>query len=450
MEILQTIWTALTTPNEGLLRIIGIPLNFLEAYIAMILFTTILNIESTSKRRLIYVLVFGLIGNISTFLIPSSYKIFFTMILWAVLVYFILQASLLKSILSEVITLALTSVVDFICAHIFFSLFGITSNQIIVIPLYKLLVSITNYTIIFLLSLIIKYFKINIQVFDNMSTKTKILLVANTVLMIIVIAMQFYIIDFYSDTMPTFITFISILALIAYFAISVYSIINSSKLEIASRDLEGANLTIHSLRVLHDTVRTFKHDFDNIVNGIGGYVRNNDMEGLTKYYDQLLQDCNKTNNLYSLNPNVINHPAIYNILATKYYVADELNVQINLDIFLDLNEIEKHMKIYEFTRILGILLDNAIEAAKECDDKTINVTFRKEDVKHRLIVIIENTYNNKDVNIDEIFEKGISSKQGNSGLGLWKIRQILKKNNNLNLFTTKDNKFFKQQFEIYY
>ena len=174
------------------------------------------------------------------------------------------------------------------------------------------------------------------------------------------------------------------------------------------------------------------------------------MKGLEKYYNQLLQDCKKTNNLYSLSPDVINHPAVYNILATKYYVADELNIQIDLDIFLDLNEIEKHMKIYEFTRILGILLDNAIEAASDCKDKRINVTFRNEESKHRIIVIIENTYKDKKIDIDKIFEKGISSKKDHSGLGLWKIREILKRNNNLNLFTTKDNKLFKQQFEIYY
>ena len=35
------------------------------------------------------------------------------------------------------------------------------------------------------------------------------------------------------------------------------------------------------------------------------------------------------------------------------------------------------------------------------------------------------------------------------GLGLWEIRQILKKHNNLNLYTSKDEKFFKQQLEIY-
>ena len=33
---------------------------------------------------------------------------------------------------------------------------------------------------------------------------------------------------------------------------------------------------------------------------------------------------------------------------------------------------------------------------------------------------------------------------------LWEIRQILNKNNNINLYTTKDKQYFSQQLEIYY
>ena len=52
---------------------------------------------------------------------------------------------------------------------------------------------------------------------------------------------------------------------------------------------------------------------------------------------------------------------VYNLLTRKYHKADEQNIKINLTFLLDLNKL--HMKIYEFTRILGILLDNAIEAS---------------------------------------------------------------------------------------
>lgn len=452
MEILQTIMTALTTPNEELFKIITLPLNFLEAYIGMIFFTTILNIESTRKQKLTYVLSFSIIGLLINFLLPNLYATLMIMMLCPTLTILIFKVSILKGILSEVLLYVVTACLDFILSKIIFFVFHVTTDEMIVIPLYRIAIILSIYFMLWSLSYIIKYFKVNIKIFDNMPKKSKFLLVANLLLMVLVIAMNYYLLNFYNDTMPIYITFISILALIAYFVISIYSIINSSKLAVTARDLEGANLTIHSLRALHDTVRTFKHDFDNMVNSIGGYVRTKDMPGLTKYYEQLLLECNKTNNLYSLSPDVINHPAIYNILAAKYYDADELNILIHLDIFLDLNEIEQHMKIYEFTRILGILLDNSIEAAKQCEDKKINVVFRKEENKHRLIVIIENTYTNKDVDTDKIFDKGFSSKveHENSGLGLWKVREILKKNNNLNLFTSKNDEFFKQQFEIYY
>ena len=64
--------------------------------------------------------------------------------------------------------------------------------------------------------------------------------------------------------------------------------------------------------------------------------------------------------------------------------------------------------------------------------------------------LIENTFKDKDVDLDNIFNKGISGKENHTGLGLWEVRQILKKNNNLNLHTTKNDKYFTQQLEIYY
>lgn len=180
---------------------------------------------------------------------------------------------------------------------------------------------------------------------------------------------------------------------------------------------------------------------------LDGYIGTNDMEGLETYYSQLLGDCQKVNNLYTLSPEVINNPAIYSLLTSKYHTADELGIQIHLEVFLNLNEL--NMKIYEFTRILGILMDNAIEASYECEKKFINVEIRKDFNKNRQLLIIENTYKDTNINIDRIFEKGYSSKPNNTGLGLWEVRQILKRNRNLNLFTTKNDKLFKQQLEIY-
>lgn len=122
---------------------------------------------------------------------------------------------------------------------------------------------------------------------------------------------------------------------------------------------------------------------------------------------------------------------------------------MNIEVMIDLKEIK--ISAYEFCRILGILLDNAIEAAKECEEKVINVRFIKDFKVNRELVIIENSYKKVDLDIEKIFEKGYSTKKekkDNHGLGLWTVRKILNQTDNLSLFT-KAGELFSQQLEIY-
>lgn len=451
MQIFQTIWTAMTTQNETGISILYCFLSFIEATVNLLLFTTILNINSPRKSKIIYVICISLVAIISRTLIPDPYGTFINMIAIIFIIKFILKTSWLKALLSEFVMIALSSILELFMFKFYQTVLNIPYDFVMTIPIYRAIFILSIYLCIYILYRIIKYFRFNIKL-ENMTRKKKILFVVNTLLGILAIGTQFYLIVFYSDKMPIYITITSILSLLAYFIISFYSLLSTNKLDTTTRDLEEAQLYNKTLTILHDSIRGFKHDFHNIVQSIGGYADRGDLEGLRVYYRQLLQDCGRTNNLTALNPEVINNPAIYNVLATKYHKADEIGVQINLGIFIDLNEIEKHMKIYEFTRILGILLDNAIEAASECENKIIHVSFRKEQNRRRLLVIIDNTYKNKDINVDKIYEKDFStkSKETNSGLGLWEVRQILKKNNNLNLYTTKSEEFFSQQFEIYY
>ena len=51
--------------------------------------------------------------------------------------------------------------------------------------------------------------------------------------------------------------------------------------------------------------------------------------------------------------------------------------------------------------------------------------------------------------IEKIFNKGESGKKHHSGIGLWEVRNYIKKSKNLDLFTTKNSKFFIQELSIY-
>ena len=98
MNTLQTIWSALTVENEILFKIIAIPLNYLDALVGMLFFTSILNIETSTRRKIIYVIAYGSIANIISFVVPTSYSVFVHIFGWPLMVYFILRTTILKSI----------------------------------------------------------------------------------------------------------------------------------------------------------------------------------------------------------------------------------------------------------------------------------------------------------------------------------------------------------------
>ena len=448
MEIFQTIWTALTTPNEVLTNIIGIPTVFLEVFLSMLIFTTFFNINCSTKQKSIYVLLMGVTSIIARFLIPTPYGTYLNAIIMLLLIIFVLKVKLFKALLSLFIPFLIIAIVESIVAKVYSYIFVKDYFTAINIPIQRLCLVLIVYFVIFIIYLMLKYYKIHIPKLEILDKKKQILLSLNIMFGTILIGTQIYMITFYVSSIPFLITIVCILTLIVYFLISLYTVFTVSKLETTSTNLEEAQLYNKTLQILHDNIRAFKHDFWNIVQGIGGYISKNDMDGLKNYYSKLVEDCQQVNNLTALSPSVVNNPAIYNILANKYHIADELGIKIGLEVFMDLTNL--NINSYELTRILGIIMNNAIEASKECEEKIINVTFRKDKRKHLQLVIVENTYKDKDVDTEKIYEKGYSTKPGNTGIGLWEVRQIMRKHNNLNLYTTKTDDYFSQQFEIYY
>ena len=451
MEILQTIWSALTTENEMLINIISFPMLIIELTISMLLFTTILNINGSKRQKLLYVSISAFLGILSLYFIPTPFNTFINLIACPILVYFIFKTSILKSIFAEIIPYVAFILIGSFLVNIYLLIFNISSNVVLTVPIHKFFYSLLLYTFVYLIYLFCRHFNININLINYLNRKNSIMLLINLIIGIIALAVQSYLATIYADVLSFTISISSIIVLLVYFLISMYSLSRTNKLEITTEKLEEEKLYNKTLTILYDNIRGFKHDFNNIVQAIGGYISTDDMIGLKDYYSDLMADCQKVNNLAILNPELINNPAIYSLLTSKYHKAEELGIKINFEIFIDLTTL--NIKTYDLTRIIGILLDNAIEASSKCEEKIINVIFRKDNKANRQLFVIENTYSNKDVDTDRIFEKGYTSKSDadgkNHGLGLWEVRKILKKSNNLNLFTTKNNKLFKQQLEIY-
>lgn len=449
MNILNNLWLAVSTPNEGLIHIVSMFLTiFIEVPLSFALISNLFNVKCSNSKKLLYILITSFIAIFAMNVIPRPFNVIINYIAAFLLVYFIFKFSLLKTVVASIFPSIVFMLLENLLLNPYISVLNISYLEAQTVPIYRLPFSILLYLIVFIITLILKYKHVVIDILDTIDKQNKTILLLNFIFGIAYIIFQVFLTAFYIDILPIQYSLFNFICLLIYFSLSIHSLTRIMKLVTTTQKLESAEEYNKTLHILHDSVRGFKHDFDNIVTTIGGYIKTNDMKGLEKYYSQLEEDCSKVNNLYILNPDIINNPGVYNLLTSKYSEAEEKGIKVNLTFLLDLNNL--HMKVYEFARILGILLDNAIEASTECDEKEINIIFRNETKNNRNIILIENTYKDKDVNIEQIFNKGITGKENHTGLGLWEIRQILKKNNNVNLHTDKNEKYFSQQLEIYY
>lgn len=221
------------------------------------------------------------------------------------------------------------------------------------------------------------------------------------------------------------------------------------KMKEQETEIQKLKLCNQTLSALYNNVRGFKHDFSNFIQALNGYAQLNDMAGIKGMVSAVMKECCKVNNVECFYQKNLENPAICCIIANKYSLAAEEKIKMNIEIGGNLKEIS-NSQTYEICRVLGILLDNAIEAARDSIEKFINVNIQDDRKNRRKMIIIENSYHNKEVDLGQIFELGYSSKKMEKeehGIGLWNIRQILSQNQNLNLFTSKGD-LFKQQLEI--
>lgn len=449
MEFLNNIWTAISTPNETLITLLSIPLLiFIEAPLTFYLISNFFNIKFSKKQAFIYIASTVITALIANYVIAWPFNIVLNYSSAFIILFFIMKLNFIQSLIATLFPSIVFNLAVNLIANPYLDLLKINLEQSATIAIYRIPFILLAYLIVFIFCLILKYKKITINILENFDKRTKTIITLNFIFGFLNIFLQGVLSVRYIDILPIEFTFFNFISLLFYFGLSFYSLAKIMNLVTTTQKLENEKEYNKTLHILHDSVRGFKHDFDNIVTTIGGYIKTNDMKGLEKYYSQLEEDCEKVNNLYILNPDIINNPGIYNLLTTKYSEAIEKGIKVNLTFLLDLNNL--HMKIYEFARMLGILLDNAIEAASESDEKVLNIVFRNDSKNNRNIVLIENTYKDKNVNIDEIFNKGVTGKENHTGLGLWEVKQILKKNNNINLYTNKNDTYFSQQLEIYY
>ena len=260
MEIFQKIWTALTNENVLLTDIIFIPEVFLEIFVNMLIFTSILNIKSTKSTKIKYVVILSVIVNLSTFFIPNPYCSYINLLAQLTLIYILFKLNVIKTILACILPLLVTVLCESIIAKVLLYFFKLEVDCLVSIPIYRLSIALSVQVFSIFIYMIIKYSKFQIHILENMSKKSKAIFIINLIFAFIALSIQFIITGFYIERLPIYIVLFSNVSLILYFILSIYSLSKTTQLEITSLNLEQEKELLNKKQVYKKLKHLFQQN----------------------------------------------------------------------------------------------------------------------------------------------------------------------------------------------
>lgn len=205
----------------------------------------------------------------------------------------------------------------------------------------------------------------------------------------------------------------------------------------------------YTLRIesINNEMRKFRHDYVNILTTLSDYIREDDMPGLRKYFDEHIvpmKDKLKTRSIKMNGIEKLKVREIKGLITTKIIQAQEKRIPISIEVPDEIDRID--MNTVELSRIIGIIVDNAIEASENLEEPLINIAFIDNDESVTFIVM--NKCSDDIPKIHELFEQGFSTKGDNRGLGLSTLKELTDSNENVLLDTVIENGYFVQKVEI--
>lgn len=177
--------------------------------------------------------------------------------------------------------------------------------------------------------------------------------------------------------------------------------------------------TLSKVENLNNSLRAQRHDFLNHLQVVYGLMEMEEYGDARDYIGRVYKDIQKVSRALKTA-----NPAINALLQAKLLDAEKKNIQMEIEVASRFEKLP--IPSWEFCRVLGNLLDNAIQALEEKpEDKLVKIRL-EEDLKN-LIVHVEN--NGPMIPSDlmmEIFKPGFTTKKGQGeGMGLAITKDIM-------------------------
>lgn len=202
-----------------------------------------------------------------------------------------------------------------------------------------------------------------------------------------------------------------------------------------------------NLEVMYNGMRSFKHDYINILLSMSGYIEEGDTDALKDFFHNKILP---TKNLIAQGDYKLNQLGnvgvleIKSLLSAKMIYAHESGIDVTIDIPDRVDSFP--IDAIDLVRLLGIFLDNAIEAALETEQPKVGLNILQNETG--VSIIISNRFQDAGLALHQLKQRDFSTKPGHQGIGLTNAQKMISSYDNVLLETTMQGDCFVQHMEL--
>lgn len=428
--------------NSNLALLIGLPIQFLAIFLIIFYLLD----DKITKRDVIPIILLTFLPTIFIFLIIGPLASFY--LLLSLVIFFKRKFNNNFFILHILFSFIMSVITDHIASIISINYFSNISSELLFFILRGILFCLLLAISAYIYKQVIIYFTLK-----NIFSKRVFYLFASVIFLTFLffylnIAMMRDYSSYEAIQLNLWIFSIYLVLILAIATALVYLSIKQYKIKTKEKEQENFSNYLQLLEQTNEDTRKFKHDYINILMSLRYYIEKEDIQALKTYFAETIlptqqKEIDNTKMLDELNKLKVD--GLKGLLTTKFIHAQENGIPIHLEVSEEISRIQ--LDIIELNRVLGILLDNAIEASKRVDNALICIAFIKFEYS-TMIVILNRIQEDLQLSVQDVFQKGFSTKGENRGLGLSILKEIINANNHVVLNTKIDTHYFTQELEI--
>ncbi len=215
----------------------------------------------------------------------------------------------------------------------------------------------------------------------------------------------------------------------------------------AQRDIIAQQMLYErSLEQVRQEMRAFRHDYKNVISGMAEQAKEGETNILSRELEKLeagfdrrlgkrIQESIQIGNLRI--------PQVRSLLLAKLVDMEEKKVECRLEVLYPVEAV--NMDPWDFVRCVGILVDNAVEAALETEKPWVEIVLLQQGKD--LALRVSNSWTGQ-ADPGKIWNEGYSTKGKGRGMGLYGFRRILREYPNALASASWTETYFVQELTV--